>query len=125
MAQCKTIFVRFALRDVAENDGNAAKRRGFDAECIDLVPAPHRDRRHLGAPWLAGLGDAAIHLVPVSVMIGLKFTHSSPDGILDAGVGLERGVDDQEAVVEGATIAIMDDLNDAYALIDCVEQGAG
>jgi hypothetical protein len=93
-----------------------------DAEGVDIVPAPQRLGAILETDRFTRPRDPAVDLEPVLFVRRRELAHPPPGGVHEPGLPLERLVHLDEPIVGRLVGVVEQDLDDAEALVDGVEQ---
>ena len=108
--------------DVLEQHRDLLAALRLDAECGELQVAAGGDQLALEADWLAGAQHAAIELGPAIGFVRHHFAQLLPDHVGDTGMQrVGRVCLDMDIVGEGA-VRPVEELDDAEAFVDRVEQ---
>nr|CAA9291394.1 hypothetical protein AVDCRST_MAG63-4389 [uncultured Armatimonadetes bacterium] len=109
---------------VGEQDGDAALLAGSDGQGVHVEPAPHGGRVALETRGLARQGHGPVGAEPELVQVRDESAGRPAEGVGEARVPLERGVDLDEAVVPRLAPRVQEHLHDAEALVDGAEEGS-
>jgi hypothetical protein len=122
LALAKRILRTLLSGYVVEENRDMSVGRLAQPECVDVVPPAESRCLVLEAHGRASAGDISVYAKPMLLVRRSEVTHAMAHSVVQAGVLLERRIDVEEYVVDGAAVRIEKHLDRAEPDVNRLEE---